>query len=156
VTAEKAFYISVSDHYFRLTTEGVRLLSNKHRSYYSLPMVLDERAERASDLVNSYDAEDMRNHLRIISSEGEIEIDFTILETSASTIEAAAISLGEALGQKVLLADAVSLILFDLIVERNATEVLTKLGLSAYEAESYRVSLKKKDANVIPLRPKRP
>ena len=155
MTAEKAYHISVSDHYFRLTSEGIRLLSNKHHSYYSLSMVINERAERASDLVDSYDADDMRNHLRIISSEGEIEIAFTILETSFSSIEAAALSLGEALGQKVLLPDAVSLILFDLIVERNATEILTKLGLSASEAESYRVSLKKKNANVIPLRPKR-
>ena len=156
MTAEKAYHISVSDHYFRLTTEGIRLLSNKHHSYYSLPMVIDERAERAYDIADSYDAEDMRNHLRIIASEGDVEIDFTILETSASTIEAAALSLGEALGQKVLLPDAVSLLLFDRIVERNATEVLTKLGLSASEAESYRVSLKKKDTNVILLRPKRP
>ena len=102
MTAEKAYHLSVSDHYFRLTTEGIRLLSNKHHSYYSLPMVIDERAERASDLADSYDAEDMRNHLRIISSEGEVGIEFTILETSASTIEAAARSLGEALGQTVL------------------------------------------------------
>lgn len=156
MTAEKAYHISVSDHYFRLTTEGVRLLSNKHSSYYSLTMVLNERAERASDLANSYDCEDMRNHLRIISSEGGIGINFTILETSASTINAAALSLGEALGQKILFSDAVSLILFDLIVERNATEILTKLGLSSSKAESYRVSLKRKDANVVPLRSRRP
>ena len=64
-------------------------------------------------------------------------------------------ALGEVIGQRVLLPDAVSLMLFDLIVERNATEVLTKLGLTATEAESYQVSLKKKDTNVIPLRPKR-
>ena len=155
MTAEKAYQISVSDHYFRLTTESIRLMSNKHCSYYSLPMVINERAGRAADLADSYDAEDMRNHLRIISSEGGIQIDFAILETSASSIEAAAMALGEALGQTVLLTDAVSLMLFDLIVERNATEVLTKLGLTASEADSYRVSLKKKDANVIPIRPKR-
>ena len=156
MAAEKAYHISVSDHYFRLTTESIRLLSNKHRSYYSLPMVINERANRTTDLADSYDAEDMRNHLHIISSEGKVKIDFNILETSAGTIEAAAVALGEALGQTVLLPDAVSLMLFDLVVERNATEVLTKLGLSASEAESYRVSLKKKDTNVIRLRPKRP
>lgn len=156
MAAEKAYHISVSDHYFRLTTESIRLLSNKHHSYYSLPMVINERANRTPDLADSYDAEDMRNHLRIISSEGKVKIDFTILETSAGTIEAAAVALGEALGQTVLLPDAVSLMLFDLVVERNATEVLTKLGLSASEAESYRVSLKKKDNNVIRLRPKGP
>lgn len=154
VTAEKAYQISVSDHYFRLTTESIRLMSNKHCAYYSLPMVIDERADRATDLVDSYDAEDMRNHLRIISSQGDIAIDFAIMETSARSIEAAAVALGEALGQQVLLPEAVSLMLFDLIVERNATEVLTKLGLTASEAESYRVSLKKKDANVVQLRPR--
>lgn len=156
VTAEKAFQISVSDHYFRLTTESIRLLSNKNHTYCSLRQVFDERAQRATDLVDSYDAEDMRNHLRIITTKGDVAIEFTILETSAASIEVAAIAIGEAIGQAVLLPDALSLVMFDLVVERNATEVLTKLGLTAAEAESYRVSLKRTSTNVIPLRPERP
>jgi hypothetical protein len=81
-----------------------------------------------------------------------IGLDFTILETSAVSIEAAAMALGEALGQTIHLPDAISLVMFDLVVERNATEVLTKLGLTAAEADAYRVSLKKKETNVIPFR----
>lgn len=152
MTAEKAYQISVSNHYFRLTTESIRLLSNKNQTYCSLGAVFDQRAVRAAELVDSYDAEDMRNHLRIIPTKGEVEIEFTILETSAASIEMATAALAEALGRAILLPDAVSLLMFDLVVERNATEVLTKLGMTASEAESYRVSLKKKNPNVIPLR----
>lgn len=154
MNADKAYKISVSAHYFRLTTEGIRLTSNKNRSYYTLSDVINERAVRANDLVDSYDPEDMRQHLRIIPTDGEIGIEFTILSTNADSIESAATALGAALGQTILLPDAVSLMMFDLIVERNATEVLTKLGLSAEDADAYRVSLKKKTTNVVPLRPR--
>lgn len=152
VTAEKAYQISVSNHYFRLTTESIRLFSNKTQTYCTLGTVFDQRAGRAAELVDSYDAEDMRNHLRIIPAKGDVEITFTILETNAESIEVATAALAEALGQAVLLPDALSLLMFDLVVERNATEVLTKLGMTASEAESYRVSLKKKNPNVIPIR----
>ncbi|MDJ0277626.1 hypothetical protein QLH51_12550 [Sphingomonas sp. 2R-10] len=153
MTADKVYNISVSHHYFRLTTESIRLTSNKHCSYYSLSDVINERADRANDLIDSYDSEDMRQHLRIIPSDGEVGIEFTILTTNAASIETAALALGEALGQTILFKDAISLMMFDLIVERNATEVLTKLGLTASEADAYRVSLKKKHSNVIPIRP---
>lgn len=153
MAAQQAYNFTVSHYYFRLTTEAIRLASNKALTYYNVSMVINERSNRVSDLVESYDADDMRNHLRIIPTDGDTEIEFNILDTNATCIEAAAVALGEALGQRVLLQDAISLMLFDLIVERNATEVLTKLGLTASEADSYRVSLKKKDTNVIPFRP---
>lgn len=153
MAAQKAYNFSVSHYYFRLTTEAIRLASNKALSYYNISRVINERSERALDLTESYDADDMRNHLRIIPTDGDALVEFEILETNATSIEAAAVALGEALGQRVAFQDAISLMLFDLIVERNATEVLTKLGLTASEAEAYRVSLKKKDTNVIPFRP---
>jgi hypothetical protein len=151
--AEKVLHISVSQHYFRLTTEGIRLFSNKHNQHCSFGRLIDERAERAVDLSERYEAQDLREHLRIIPTDGDVELEFTILETSADSIETAAAALGEAIGRSLLFPDAVSLMLFDLVVERNATEVLTKLGLTSSEAAAYRVALKRKETNVIPFRP---
>lgn len=155
MTAEKALRFSVSEYFFRLSTESVRLHSNKVLDFCSFGEVINSRAERANDLAESYDAEDMREHLRIIPSEGDVPLNVTILETSATSLEKAAEVLAEALGQTLVLKDALSLVMFDLVIERNATELLTKLGLTASEADAYRVSLKRKNTNVIPFPPER-
>ena len=155
MAAEKALHLSVSDYFFRLSTESVRLYSNKVLEHSSISKVIDSRAERANDLAESYDADDMRQHLRIIPSDGNIIINLSILETSASSVGRAVELLAGALGQSLSLKDALSLMMFDLVVERNATELFTKLGLTAEEADAYRVCLKRKDTNVIPFPPER-
>jgi len=99
-----------------------------------------------------YTAEDMREHLAIIPSQGNIELQFAILETSAASIEEAAEILKEALGTSVGFSDAVSLLLYDLVVEENKTEVLTKLGLTAEAAARYKKALKRTKTNVFPIR----
>lgn len=60
--------------------------------------------------------------------------------------------LAESMDLSVAFADALSLLMYDFIVEENKTEVLTKLGLSMEEAERYRRILKKKPSNVIPFK----
>lgn len=155
MAAAKTLQLSVSEYFFRLSTESVRLYSNKVLEHTSLGKVIDSRAERANDLADSYDADDMREHLRIIPSDGVVALDFTILATSAASLEKAAALLAEALGRPLVVEDALSLIMFDLVVERNATELFTKLGLTAEEADAYRVCLKRKDTNVIRFPPER-
>jgi hypothetical protein len=155
VTAKKALRLSVSEYFFKLSTESVRLYSNKILDFSSFEEVINSRAERANDLADSYDADDLREHLRIIPSDGDVVVSFAILETSATTLEKAASILAEVLGQNIALKDALSLVMFDLVIERNATELLTKLGLTAEEADAYRVHLKRKNTNVIPFPPDR-
>lgn len=153
--AEKALRLSVSEYFFRLSTESVRLYSNKVHDFCSFAEVINRCASRADDLINRYDANDLREHLRIIPSDGNVVIGLTILETSATSLEKAAGLLAEALNETIAFKDALSLVMFDLVIERNATELLTKLGLTAAEADAYRVHLKRKETNVIPFPPDR-
>ena len=150
--AVRAYRLEVSDYFFRLTTEAIRLFSNSVCKHACLDQVVDGRADRAKALPECYDADDLQAHLRLIPVDGEIELTLTVLETSADTIDAAVPELERALGSSIRFAEAVSLMLFDLVVERNATEVMTKLGLSSKEAKQYRPRLKRKVTNIVPIR----
>lgn len=149
---ERSFQLDVSEYYFRLTTESVRLNSNKKLSHCTLSDVVNDRAGRASELVASYDAERMNEHLRIIPSDGNISFGLTILSTSAESIDRALPALADTLGKSVQFKDAISLMLHDLVVEANATHVLTKLGLLPQDSADYTVLLKKTPNNVIPFK----
>lgn len=147
--AERAYRFEVSEYFFRLTTESVRLFSNAVLKHSTLNEVVQDRSERARGLPADYKALDMLEHLRIIPTSGDIELEISVLETSARAIDDAIPALAHALGTSVQFADALSLLLFDFVVERNKTEVLTKLGLTSEAAKRYRASLKKSPPNVI-------
>lgn len=149
---ERCCNLDVSDYYFRLTTESIRLHSNRRHHHSTFEDVVNDRAECATDLPKRYEADDMKEHLRIIPSDGDKELRFSILETSAACIDEVIPELERVLGQSVKFADALSLMLYDLIVESNATEVLSKLGMTVEEAERYRVCLKGSKSNVIPFK----
>ena len=114
--------------------------------------VVDYRADAVSTLPRYYTTENLRQHLDVIPTEGDITLRFTILESSASTIEGATAMLEEAMGTSVAFADAVSLILYDFIVEENKTDILAKLGLTPEAAKKYAKSLVRTKTNVIPIR----
>ena len=151
-TAVRAYRFEVSDYFFRLTTEAVRLFSNSIRKHSCLGEVVDHRASRVGNLAESYEAEDLQEHLRLIPANGDVELTLEVLETSAGTIEAAIPELERTLGSSVQFAEAVSLMLFDLVVERNATHLVTKLGLTSKEAKEYQVHLKRRTSNIIAIR----
>lgn len=150
--AERDYKLDVSEFYLRLTTESIRLFSNKVRAICGLSDMIDGRVAAAPLLPQFYNKADMCEHLAIIPTNGDITLKFTILETSAVTIESAAEMLQKSMGQSVAFADALSLLMYDFIVDENKTEVLTKLGLSPEQAESYRKILKKAPSNVVPFK----
>lgn len=152
IAEERDYRIDVSEFYLRLTTESIRLYSNKIRNIANLRDVIDDRATMASLLPQYYTQAEMKEHLSIIPTDGDISLKFTILETSAASIDAAAEMLAETMGLSVAFADTLSLLMYDFIVEENKTEVLTKLGLTPEQAEEYRKILKKKPSNVIPIK----
>jgi hypothetical protein len=144
VGEERSIDLNISDHYFRLTTEGIRLFSNREGRYTTLNDVVNDRAGLACSIVQAYQADDLRKHLHFIPADGDVSINLTILETSATSIEHAIPQLASALGSSVRFGEAVSLLLFDWIAERHSTEIVMKLGLSAEEAEIYSQSLRKR------------
>ncbi|WP_375383199.1 hypothetical protein [uncultured Sphingomonas sp.] len=144
VGEERSIDLNISDHYFRLTTEGVRLHSNLEGRYTSLSDIVNDRARLACSIVKAYEVDDLRKHLHFIPADGDVSIKLTILENSAESIEHAIPQLTEALGSSVRFGEAVSLLLFDWIAERHSTEIVMKLGLSAEEAELYSQSFRRR------------
>lgn len=150
--AERNYQLDVSETYFRLTTESVRLHSNMTFEHSTFSEVVNDRAKCTADLPRRYAGQKMREHLRIIPADGDRAINFSILETNAAKIDGAIPELEDALGTSLKFAEALSLVLYDLVIEANATEVLTKLGLTSEQAKQYRACLKQPESNVVPLR----
>lgn len=144
---------SVSIGYFRLITESIRLYSNATMQFATLADILDGRAANAKEIHKEYEADSLRKHLEIIDTDGLIPINVTILESSYDLIEGARPTLGQVIGDPVSFATAVSLMLFDLLVEENRSELVTKLGLAFMEADAYKAAAKKKNPKVVPIRP---
>ncbi|RYF34284.1 MAG: hypothetical protein EOO38_29605 [Cytophagaceae bacterium] len=114
--------------------------------------MVNERAADASSLTSNYRRGSLTEHLRIVPTDGEIGLELTILETSVAAIDGSVAPLEEMIGSSVSFASAVSLVLFDFVVDENRTEVMNKLGLNAEDAAAFRAAAKRYDANVIPLR----
>lgn len=141
-SVKNTYRFDVSEYYFRLTTECVRLHSNKCRAYSTINDVVNERAIGSADVAFNHPAEYIREHLRLIPTSGEVPIEIIIEETNASHIDNASKSISEAIGSSIEFADALSVIMFDFMYDANRTEVLSKIGLTLEEARSYRRILK--------------
>jgi hypothetical protein len=153
MTAEKrAFDLSISDAFFRLVTESIRLMSNKVKQTVSISDVVNDRSSNAPNITSVYKPESLREHLRIIPTDGDVGLSITILDSSSKAINGSIPDLEKAVGGSVSFASAVSLVLFDFIVEENTTEVINKLGLDVADAEAFRAAAKRTETNVIPIR----
>ena len=153
MTAGKhAFDLKISDAFFRLVTESIRLMSNRKRLIVSINDVVDDRSNNASDITHVYKPDSLREHLRIIPADGDVVLTLEILGSSLKVIDGSIPVLEKAVGDSVSFAAAVSLVLFDFIVEENTTEIINKLGLDVADAEAFRAAAKRTETNVIPIR----
>ncbi len=143
---------NVSEGYFRLITECIRLFSNSRMEFSGLAEIIDTRSASASELHKLYRPEDMKKHLEIIPTDGSVPLKVTILESSYDAIDDSIPSLEEVLGDSVSFANVISLLLFDLVVEENRTEFVTKFNLSMLDAKAYKGAAKRADGKVVPIR----
>lgn len=139
---KNTYRLDVSEYYFRLTTECIRLHSNMSKAYTTINDVVNDRASAAANVAKNHPPEYIREHLRLIPTNGTISIEIVIEETSASQINSASGSISEAIGTSIEFADALSVIMFDFMYEANRTEVLNKIGMTLEEAKRYRKLLK--------------
>lgn len=139
---ESTYDLHVSEYYFRLATECIRLHSNASFCLSSLSDVVNERSSYAKYLVEKYSSTDIDEHLRIIPTNGGKEVRLKILQTSASSIDDACDVLAEHLGRSMDFADGLSVVLYDYVVHANVTEVVNKLGIYSKDAEAYKAILK--------------
>lgn len=149
---ERTFMLNISEGLFRLMTESVRLFSNKQLRFSDINEVVNERATAAHSIGSHYRPNSIKEHLRIIPTEGDVGLELTILETSAVAIDDAIPDLEGIIESSLSFASAISIVLFDLIVEENRTEIINKLGLNLEDAESFRKAANRTETNVVPFR----
>jgi len=147
----KAYRLDASTYLFRLATESVRLFSNREGQFATISQVVESRAGVAKDIPANYEPNELKKHLGIIPTDGEIPIILEILPTAGDDVEQAIPAISRALSESISFANAISIMLFDYVVEENKTEVLTKLGLTVAEAREYSCLLRVRNDNVVPI-----
>lgn len=124
----RGYALNISEHLFHLTTESLRLHSNETKRYQTLASLVNARAAHSCKM-EEHDPETIRDHLVTIPTKGDIRIYLSISRSSADSLVEAKKRLGDQLGSNLTVGDALSILLFDYVVERKATRVLERLGL---------------------------
>ena len=148
---KKTYRLDASTYLFRLATESVRLFSNREGRFATISQVVESRSGTAKYIPDQYQSSELRKHLSIIPTDGEVPIILEILNTAGDEVECAIPAISEALSESISFASAISVMLFDYVVEENKTEVLTKLGLTVDEAREYSSLLRNRNDNVVPF-----
>jgi hypothetical protein len=139
MSADFRYYVlDISEHFFRLTTESLRLHSNATQRHQTLDNLVDVRASDVSGIPH-HDASTLKQHLAVIPTHGDIRIELRISPKSAESLEAVACLLGKQLQIKATLGDALSVLLFDYNVEHHAARVMAAGGfekLSGHDGQT--------------------
>lgn len=124
----QGYTLDISEHLFRLTTESLRLRSNETKSYQTLESLVDARAADVSR-IGDRDMTTLKEHLVSIPTKGDIRIELSISQTSAESLDQVTEMLSKQLDAKLTVGDALSVLLFDYVVEQKAARILEKLDL---------------------------
>lgn len=133
--------MSVSDSLFRLTTESIRVLSNERHEYVAIGDVVNAHAARMRQTSPTHTPKTAGAHLAIIKTDGDIPIHIEIRRSSYEDVLASAEILSHVLATSVRFADAISVLLFDFIAERETMRLAARLGLRGKSAEEHGIAL---------------
>lgn len=133
--------MSVSDGFFRLTTESIRVLSNERQEYVAIGDVVNAHSARMRATSPTHTAKTAGAHLSLIKTDGDIPIQLEILRSSYDNVIASAEILSKTLKSSVRFSDAISILLFDFIAERETMRLAARLGLQGKSAEEYGIAL---------------
>lgn len=134
MTADARDYaLKISEPLFRLITESVRLRSNETCSHESLSSLTLHLVTTERDIA-FHDIDVLRQHLNLISATGDITMLLALPPRYAGRLEAMRTCLEKRVGRMLTFEDALSLLLFDYVVEQKAARVLNTLGLGPPES----------------------
>lgn len=130
----RSYALRISEELFKLSTESVRLHSNETLRYKSLAQLLTNRVSQ--DLpAEGHDPAALREYLDALPTQGSVRIHLNISRTSAQSLVEIKKRLSENIGDKLTVGDAISILLYDYLVEHSATRVLSRLSLRESEEE---------------------
>ncbi|MDE8652844.1 hypothetical protein [Novosphingobium album (ex Liu et al. 2023)] len=132
VADSRDFTLDISEPLFRLTTEGIRLHSNETLHYQTLSNLVDHQTSRA-DRIGDHDTSTLKEHLVSIPSDGSIRLNLNISRTSVKNLDEVKKLLSRQLGSELTVADTLSILLFDYVVEQKTACIMEKLDLHGLE-----------------------
>lgn len=121
----------ISEHLFRLTTESLRLYSNETCQHQTLEHLLVARRRRAARY-GDHDTATLKEHLSVVPTSGIVSITLNPPPSIMQYLNEVRRLYGKRLGVGLTLGDALSLILFDYIVEQKANQLLTAIDVDGY------------------------
>ena len=128
----RGYTLDISEPLFRLTTESLRLRSNETKCYQTLEDLVNSRVPGIESL-DDEDANNLKQHLVSLPTDGSIRIHLSITETSAENLERIKQLLETRLATEISVSDALSALLFDYVVEQKAARVMAKLELDEFD-----------------------
>lgn len=120
--------LDVSEHFFRLATESLRLRSNETSRFQTLASFIASRVAEARKIAD-HDAATLREHLTAVPTNGSIRINFDISDDSATLLAGTQERLNSILDADISFGDTLSILLFDYIVDQKTMQILSTLGL---------------------------
>ncbi len=126
------FTLDISERFFHLTTESLRLHSNSTKCYQTLENLVNSRVP-GIEKIDDEDAENLKRHLVAVPTGGSIQIHLEITETSAKNLERIKELLETRLETNISVGDALSALLFNYIVEQRAARVISMLQLDEFD-----------------------
>ena len=117
----RGYEFHISEALFFLMTECVRLHSNQMRRFQTLASLVNQRAAAFCEL-DAHDAPTLHEHLAAVPTKGDIRIYLMLPTTTADTLVAAKHHASKMLGRTLTVGDALSILLFDYVVERKVTK----------------------------------
>ena len=146
------YVLDISTDLFQLSTESLRLHSNETHKYETLESLIDCRAG-SSSFKNEHKPDTLRKHLCAVPTAGQVRIQLNILTTSAASLDEACASLSQRLGSAMTVGDVLSVMLFDYVAEKKASQILNRIGLKEIvQSGDNRPASECASENVIPFR----
>ncbi len=118
--------LHVSEFLFRLTTECIRLYSNETHLYQSLGSLVSTRLAIPGS-IDKVHVDDMQAHFATLPTHGNLRIDLGIPDADVEALAEIRHDLDRRLRASLTLADALSALLFDYILDANAAKILDRL-----------------------------
>lgn len=132
-TEARGCRLRISADLFRLTTESLRIHSNATFAHQTLARLIEFRAFEESHLLD-HEVTTLGEHLGIVPGPGEINLDLDLAAQSLDYLEALQAAFSQKLCIALALEDALSLLLFDYVVEQKASKILQVLDIETEPA----------------------
>ena len=124
----RGYTFDVSEAFFRLTTECLRLRSNETLRYQSLASLLEGLTLSGAPRLAALDGDVVRDHLVTIPTRGSVRLFIRMSRENADLLVEAKRALAARLNVRLTVADAISVLLLDYIIAQKADNVMRRIG----------------------------